>query len=483
MRAALRCMLAAAFTFCSVLAQSDAESQRSLVAASLKDTAPWLESATNGRDRFISAYAMLGKKMPSKIRKASTWANTEQEASGFEVDLGELIQLVQRAEEADDEYLRSLQRVTKLEIREVGDNLRARIEFCQATARSASRIAQRLASISDGMRSLPAPLSESSQFREAMQIRGLMAEFLAASEHGFNERAVQYGRIRGSLSERLNFFPRSYGPMDVVTKFGSIQIKGLKLWDTALPGENGIGISGDSRFTAVIIADIDNQTKTIWHTPTFKLTFHCPGEASPRTYTFVIATLREGVSTISDRTALHFGQPCNADTLAAVMTGGDSDREREEKADVARQEILKQEAVIAEAKREAEAEERKEAEIEKRRLSAERTLAARERAREAAYEKERAAYLSKLPFLESGGEMIFIGSDRKCSEQFVQAMNMDGLDKRKRMADLISYGCGFTDPHGLHVTRVNSDGAYCQIAMAEGKHQSDRGWVLCSWIH
>ena len=62
------------------------------------------------------------------------------------------------------------------------------------------------------------------------------------------------------------------------------------------------------------------------------------------------------------------------------------------------------------------------------------------------------AYLAKLPMIVSGGESIFLGSDRKCAEQFQQALAMDGLEKRKRLADLISHGCGFIAASPARVT-------------------------------
>ena len=100
-------------------------------------------------------------------------------------------------------------------------------------------------------------------------------------------------------------------------------------------------------------------------------------------------------------------------------------------------------------------------------------------------EKERAAraaYLRSLPTVNNGNVAIFFGADRKCSEQFVQALSMDGLEKRKKMADLVTFGCGYLADAGVHVKRLAADASYCQVAPAEGKQVGKPGWVPCSWL-
>lgn len=97
-------------------------------------------------------------------------------------------------------------------------------------------------------------------------------------------------------------------------------------------------------------------------------------------------------------------------------------------------------------------------------------------------EQERQAAINRLPTLESGFPGIFVASDRKCSEQFVQALSMEGLEKRKRLADLVSYGCGFIEDRGVHATRVQTEGSYCLVKLASGKHPNQVGWVPCSWV-
>jgi hypothetical protein len=94
----------------------------------------------------------------------------------------------------------------------------------------------------------------------------------------------------------------------------------------------------------------------------------------------------------------------------------------------------------------------------------------------------RAAYLGSLPIINNGNAAIFIGSDRKCSEQFVQAISMDGLEKRKKMAELVTFGCGYLVDAGIHVKRIAADATYCRVEPAEGKQAGKSGWVPCSWV-
>jgi hypothetical protein len=106
-------------------------------------------------------------------------------------------------------------------------------------------------------------------------------------------------------------------------------------------------------------------------------------------------------------------------------------------------------------------------------------------ARAAAEGKARAAnatYLGSLPSVSNGNPAIFLGSDRKCSEQFVQAMKMEGLEKRKKMAELVTFGYGYLVDAGIHVKRLATDATYCQVVPAEGKQQGKPGWLPCSWV-
>ncbi len=105
-----------------------------------------------------------------------------------------------------------------------------------------------------------------------------------------------------------------------------------------------------------------------------------------------------------------------------------------------------------------------------------------EQEKRAADAKARAAVLAKLPVVDSGSPSVFFGADRKCSEQFVQALSVEGLEKRKKIAELVTFGCGFIDDGRLHVKRAEAQGSFCRVIPMEGKHQGGSGWVPCGWI-
>lgn len=96
--------------------------------------------------------------------------------------------------------------------------------------------------------------------------------------------------------------------------------------------------------------------------------------------------------------------------------------------------------------------------------------------------KARIQALAKFPTLESGFSSAFVGSHKKCSAQFLEATAMEGLEKRKRLADLISFGCGFTAGNSNHVTVGSKDGNFAVVTLMEGPHSGRSGWVPSSWI-
>jgi hypothetical protein len=259
-------------------------------------------------------------------------------------------------------------------------------------------------------------------------------------------------------------------PVEVETKYGHIIFNGIKLWDFL-----------GSKIIPVFMAEVDNQTGTEWHVPVFQLTFHCPGEASVRNYKAVLGTVKVGRSSAVDWIPgfPRGDDPCNVEAVSMTLVEGDNDLDRSARLEQANREL--EAAKLADKQRQGD-EERAEAAAEQRRSAARKAAEAKALAKQKAEQRAREAYLAQFPTLENGAEAIFIGSDRKCSEQFVQAMSMDGIEKRKRIADLVSYGCGFVDSRGVHVKRVRNEGAYCQVSPIEGKHQTESGWVPCSWV-
>lgn len=93
---------------------------------------------------------------------------------------------------------------------------------------------------------------------------------------------------------------------------------------------------------------------------------------------------------------------------------------------------------------------------------------------------KRNAYLAKLPLISA--EMLFIGSDRKCAEQFQQTMAMEGLEKRKRLSELQEYGCGFITDGPVRAEILRKDSAFVAVKLANGQHAGKSGWVPAAWV-
>ncbi len=115
------------------------------------------------------------------------------------------------------------------------------------------------------------------------------------------------------------------------------------------------------------------------------------------------------------------------------------------------------------------------------RLKADAALKAR-RNKEVAVAKARADYLAKFPIVESGFTSAFVGSDKKCSAEFLEAAAMEGLEKRKRLADLVAFGCGFITSNGAHATVIVKDGKFALVKMIDGDKQGQSGWVPVGWL-
>lgn len=94
-----------------------------------------------------------------------------------------------------------------------------------------------------------------------------------------------------------------------------------------------------------------------------------------------------------------------------------------------------------------------------------------------------ATRLSKLPLLNSGSPVAFLGADRKCAQQFQDALGMEGLEKRKRLADLVSYGCGSLVDSPVRVAAGQRVGDFLVVTVADGKYLGKSGWVLAAWLN
>lgn len=256
------------------------------------------------------------------------------------------------------------------------------------------------------------------------------------------------------------------GPLSVETQYGRIVFKDITTGQIS-------DLTGQLR--PRIAATIENHTGTTWHVMQFEV--RCPADSgSP--YVLMIPTIVPGVSEFKEPYPQTDGLKCSPNLLTIKLTKSDgSDREKQEARDREARDAAALEAEQA-AIRDADEKARKaEADAMAKREKAEQAKQAAERV---ARERARQAYLAKFSLLNSGAAN-FIGADRKCSEEFVQALSMDGLEKRQRLLQLITL-CGFTEEHPVHVAKEQTDGAYCKVRLVDGEHPNATGWVPCSWI-
>jgi len=267
---------------------------------------------------------------------------------------------------------------------------------------------------------------------------------------------------------------RTYGPIIVDTKYGQLVFSNVTLWQS--------GVVPKGALLPWFSASIQNLTGTSWHVTEFDVVFRCPGSQEDARYRIIVPTIELGAnSLVFKETSPQVVRmvPCDPQTIALSMVGGWSDREREDRDRLNREQL----DAAMEAERQArEQAARDEAEAERKSVAAQRAAEQKARAKRNAEEKAEREYLARFPILNSGASTIFVGSDRKCSEQFVQALSMEGLEKRKRLAELVSYGCGFIEDSNVHAMRLQAEGSYCQVRLVNGKHLNEMGWVPCSWV-
>ena len=112
------------------------------------------------------------------------------------------------------------------------------------------------------------------------------------------------------------------------------------------------------------------------------------------------------------------------------------------------------------------------------------------------------ASYAKLPILNVGSSVAFLASDRKCAQEFQQVFSMEGMEKGKRINELIQYHCGsvIDVPVRLEALSVDAseaitDGsAYIKVTVADcvsgvkncpvgnENAKGKTGWVLAKWV-
>lgn len=61
-------------------------------------------------------------------------------------------------------------------------------------------------------------------------------------------------------------------------------------------------------------------------------------------------------------------------------------------------------------------------------------------------------------------------------------MAMEGLEKRKRLTELVEYGCGFIAEGPVRAEIVRKDAAFMLVKLANGRDSGKSGWVPAAWI-
>jgi len=263
------------------------------------------------------------------------------------------------------------------------------------------------------------------------------------------------------------------GPVSVKTDYGEMAFRNISLYREK---------------KAWFDARLENLTDTTWHVVTFNVSYSC--DLARFEYMIVLPTINPGTEDVSDRPVVQGLPFCqNPSAVNIQYRSGDSDRAAAERRQAAAEARRALDEETARARAEAEAERTKaEAEIAKTeaaRVAArakEKADRARIEAAKVAAAKKETDRIAKLPRLFNGAEAIFVGSDRKCEQQFVETIPMDGLEKRKRLAELVSYGCGFIANAGTHLTVIQSSGGYSYVVVEDGNQAGKSGWVVSSWV-
>jgi len=112
------------------------------------------------------------------------------------------------------------------------------------------------------------------------------------------------------------------------------------------------------------------------------------------------------------------------------------------------------------------------------------------------------AEVAKLPILKTGSSVGILASDQKCAQEFQQVPLMEGVEKRKRIAELVQYECGsiIDVPVRLvalsteEIERLMDGAAYIKVTVADcasglkncpvanEKAKGKTGWVPAKWV-
>jgi len=93
------------------------------------------------------------------------------------------------------------------------------------------------------------------------------------------------------------------------------------------------------------------------------------------------------------------------------------------------------------------------------------------------------ARLAKLPSIVNQMAAVFVASDIKCSQQYQAALTLGGgLEARKKLSELVTFGCGFLADAGTHVSLISRQGTYALVHIENGAQAGNNGWVPATWV-
>jgi len=94
----------------------------------------------------------------------------------------------------------------------------------------------------------------------------------------------------------------------------------------------------------------------------------------------------------------------------------------------------------------------------------------------------RQARLAELPKLRMPGEQTPLAADSKCLEETIVANRMQGLEKRKRLQELVSYRCIELLEGGVPVMVLEKRPNSLKVRIMDGESEGKTGWVLPQWV-
>jgi len=222
--------------------------------------------------------------------------------------------------------------------------------------------------------------------------------------------------------------PKRCAEVTASTKYGPIAFLNL-------------GVSQDS-----VTAQVDNRSETGWEPVRFVLTLKGPEGSKSINNTINKMARGETARLLS----VPEGAPFQPERCFILMVGGVPRSPRLEGSIRA----LEHDAMVAEA-----------AQREQERIAT-----------------ERSKMLASAPKLDSGTGPVLLGADKKCLDQAIEASKMEGLEKRKKIAELAGYGCVFTVDRLPPVRVEGAEGGFSRVTPIDGPKAGHTGWVLSSWL-